>query len=49
MNAVDLLPALDTGIIHLEWTASPINDMVADSVVALLLGVETSPASVKCK
>ncbi|KAK0570004.1 endoribonuclease ysh1 [Tilletia horrida] len=31
----------------LEWAASTPNDMVADSAVALLLGVDSSPASVK--
>ncbi|SPO40790.1 related to YSH1 - component of pre-mRNA polyadenylation factor PF I [Pseudozyma flocculosa] len=30
-----------------EWVSSVANDMVADSAVALLLGVDSSPASVK--
>ncbi|KAI9596899.1 hypothetical protein BDF19DRAFT_421396 [Syncephalis fuscata] len=48
MNAVDLIPGPDSGTMTLEWAASPVNDMVADSIVALLLGVvDTSPASVK--
>lgn len=32
----------------LEWIASASNDMVADSVIAILMGIDQSPASVKC-
>lgn len=31
----------------LEWMGGSSNDMVADSVLALLMGIDTSPASVK--
>ena len=31
----------------LEWMGSAANDMIADSVLALLLGIEGSPATVK--
>ncbi|PWN90943.1 Metallo-hydrolase/oxidoreductase [Acaromyces ingoldii] len=31
----------------LEWASSVANDMIADSAVALLLGIDSSPASVK--
>jgi cleavage and polyadenylation specificity factor subunit 3 len=33
----------------LEWIASASNDMVADSLIVLLMGIEQSPASVKCE
>ena len=33
----------------LEWMGGSSNDMVADSVLALLMGIDTSPASVKSK
>ena len=35
--------------VTLEWMGGSTNDMVADSVLALLMGVDTSPASVKSK
>lgn len=33
----------------LEWVGSVTNDMIADSVLALLLGIDRSPASLKGK
>ena len=33
----------------LEWEASPENDMWADSVVSVVLQIESSPASVQSK
>ncbi|RKP09911.1 cleavage and polyadenylation specificity factor 3, isoform CRA_b [Thamnocephalis sphaerospora] len=47
MNAVDIVPLADQHAIALEWSSSPLNDMIADSVVALLLSAETNPSSVK--
>jgi cleavage and polyadenylation specificity factor subunit 3 len=32
----------------LEWDSSASNDMIADSTLALLTGIDHSPASVKC-
>ena len=32
----------------LEWDSSASNDMIADSTLALINGIDTSPASVKC-
>lgn len=32
----------------LEWDSSASNDMIADSTLALLSGIDKSPASVKC-
>lgn len=32
----------------LEWDSSASNDMIADSTVALVMGIDKSPASVKC-
>jgi len=31
----------------LEWESSSSNDMIADSTLALITGIDTSPASVK--
>lgn len=33
--------------LFLEWTSNPVHDMVADSIVAIVLESESSPASVK--
>ncbi|KAG0034840.1 Cleavage and polyadenylation specificity factor subunit 3 [Podila clonocystis] len=33
--------------VMLEWTGNSVNDMVADSVLAVILNIESSPASVK--
>jgi cleavage and polyadenylation specificity factor subunit 3 len=33
----------------LEWESSASNDMIADSSIALIIGIDRSPASVKCK
>lgn len=32
----------------LEWESSSSNDMIADSTLALITGIDSSPASVKC-
>lgn len=31
----------------LEWESSASNDMIADSCLALIMGIDSSPASVK--
>lgn len=31
----------------IEWVGSVTNDMIADSVLALLIGIDSSPATVK--
>lgn len=46
MGAVDVKLTSETEV-TLEWVASASNDMVADSVMAILLGIDQSPASVK--
>lgn len=46
MNVVDVKQPR-THELALEWESSVSNDMVADSVVALLLGIDSCPASVK--
>jgi cleavage and polyadenylation specificity factor subunit 3 len=33
--------------VTLEWETSASNDMIADSALALILGIDTSPASIK--
>lgn len=33
----------------LEWDSSASNDMIADATLALITGIDKSPASVKCK
>jgi cleavage and polyadenylation specificity factor subunit 3 len=46
MSAVDVKQT-DTTEVTVEWVGGSTNDMIADSVVALLLGIDRSPASVK--
>jgi cleavage and polyadenylation specificity factor subunit 3 len=35
--------------VTIEWESSASNDMIADSTLALITGIDKSPASVKCK
>ena len=46
MSTVDL-KAVGKHELAIEWIGSVTNDMIADSVIALVLGVDRSPASVK--
>ncbi|KAK4048247.1 endoribonuclease ysh1 [Microbotryomycetes sp. JL221] len=46
MSCVDV-KMTDKHELSVEWVGSVTNDMVADSVMALLMGIDTSPASVK--
>lgn len=46
METVDV-KAVGKHEIAIEWVGSGTNDMIADSVIALILGVDGSPASVK--
>lgn len=46
MSTVDI-KAVGKHDLAIEWVGSVTNDMVADSVIALVLGVDGSPASVK--
>jgi len=34
-------------VAELQWSSNTSNDMIADSALALLLGIDTSPATVK--
>lgn len=33
----------------LEWESSATNDMIADSALALILGIDSSPATIKSR
>ncbi|KAG8744464.1 endoribonuclease ysh1 [Ceratobasidium sp. 414] len=46
MNAVDVKLASEQELV-LEWVAGASSDMIADATVALILGIDRSPASVK--
>lgn len=46
MQSVDI-KAVGKHDLAVEWVGSATNDMVADSVIALLLGIDGSRASVK--
>eukprot|EP00475_Leptophrys_vorax_P011518 TRINITY_DN18076_c0_g1_i2.p1 TRINITY_DN18076_c0_g1~~TRINITY_DN18076_c0_g1_i2.p1 ORF type:complete len:757 (-),score=215.00 TRINITY_DN18076_c0_g1_i2:48-2318(-) len=35
------------GHVLLEWDSNPVSDMVADSIISLLMGIDTSPAAAK--
>lgn len=48
MGAVDV-KHVEEHQLTLEWTSSASNDMIADSVMAIIVGIEASPASVKCE
>lgn len=48
MGAVDIKQTQEHEL-TLEWDSSASNDMIADSTLALLTGIDKSPASVKCK
>lgn len=48
MGVVDVKHS-DQHELTLEWESSSSNDMVADSTLALISGIDKSPASVKCK
>lgn len=46
MGAVDIKQTSEHELI-LEWDSSASNDMIADSTLALITGIDKSPASVK--
>lgn len=46
-NSVSITTVADTHTVTLEWDSDPINDMIADSIVAVVLQADSSPASVK--
>jgi cleavage and polyadenylation specificity factor subunit 3 len=47
-NAVVVMTSSDNSPnVDLEWESSPVNDMIADSVIAVILQADSSPASVK--
>lgn len=48
MNAVQL-SQVSTTVAELRWESNTSNDMIADSALALLLGIDSSPATVKRK
>lgn len=46
MGAVDVKHTAEHEL-ALEWDSTASNDMIADSILALIAGVDKSPASVK--
>jgi cleavage and polyadenylation specificity factor subunit 3 len=48
MNAVKLVQTSTTSA-ELQWTSSTSHDMIADSTLAVLLSIDSSPATVKCE
>lgn len=48
MNAVQVVQISET-IVELQWSSNTSNDMIADSALAVLLGIDASPATVKCE
>ena len=47
MGAVDVKHS-DEHELTMEWDSSASNDMIADACLSLLMGIDSSPASVKC-
>lgn len=48
MGAVDVKHTAEEEL-TLEWSSSAASDMIADSVMAVIVGIDKSPASVKCE
>lgn len=48
MNGVQVVQISPTAV-ELRWKSSSSNDMIADSALALLLGIDGSPATAKRK
>ena len=48
MNLVEIKEE-DLGVYSIEWEANPVSDVISDSVLSILMGVEASRASVKSK
>ncbi|PVV05229.1 hypothetical protein BB560_000254 [Smittium megazygosporum] len=46
-DSVQIIYTKNTESVDVQWVSSTLNDMVADSVMALLLNIDSSPASVK--
>ena len=46
MGAIDVKQMSEHELV-LEWDSSASNDMIADSTLALITGIDKSPASVK--
>ncbi|KAJ2329710.1 endoribonuclease ysh1, partial [Coemansia sp. RSA 2673] len=46
-DVVDVCHSSWKSYVEIEWEGNAMNDMVADSVVAIVLNIESSPASVK--
>lgn len=46
MNVLDVKRGGERQVV-LEWDSSASNDMIADSALALIVGIDKSPASVK--
>lgn len=46
MNAVRVVRMSDTEI-QMQWVSNTSNDMIADSALVVLLGIDASPATVK--
>lgn len=48
MNAVRVVRISDVEV-QMQWASNTSNDMIADSALVVLLGIDTSPATVKRK
>jgi cleavage and polyadenylation specificity factor subunit 3 len=48
MHAVSVVQ-VDSTVAELRWSSNTSNDMIADSALAVLLGIDASPATVKCE
>ncbi|KAF2069479.1 hypothetical protein CYY_009201 [Polysphondylium violaceum] len=35
--------------IHMEWNSNPVNDMISDSIIAVILQIESNPLSLKVR
>ena len=44
---ITIATGITTGIATVEWNASPVNDILADSIIALLMHAQSSAASIR--
>lgn len=45
VSGIVTIMCANTTYVRVEWDSSPVNDMLADSVVSLILQLESNPAT----
>ena len=47
ISFITIATGITPGIATVEWNASPVNDILADSIIALLMHAQSSAASIR--